>query len=491
MRAGPAVATLTTAVVAVATTEVFGWPVGGGASIVLALVLAQVVVRRRDREVADLARQVRWWRTSETRGGLEYVDDPVLDDLVAAIEATGQFFDQRVAQMEEELPWRRELVQALPTPAILFASDGYVAAANPPARDLLGIASDGEPTTMLAALGSQALAEGVRRAAGPDPVTIDAEVSGRMVRAVVTRIGRQQLVLVTDRTRERRVENLRRNFVVNASHELKTPVTSIQALAEALLVTVQREPDRLPKLLRRLEEESTRLVRLVHDLLDLRRLEERARVLPNDVDLVPLLVEAVEAVEEWAEERHVTVTVELPPSLAVRADPEDLRLIVRNLVDNGIQYNRDGGSLDITLSAVGGEAVLVVRDHGIGIPKADLPRVFERFYRVDVARSRQTGGTGLGLSLVRNAVSRTGGTIDLDSLLGSGTTFTVRLPALEVPVDAAREPATANRMPTAPDGARATDPAEAGPATVADPFTEDRAVQQGDPVDDDAHVEVD
>ncbi len=428
MKPAPAIAAAAAAVAAAVATAVAGWPVGVAIGLVVALVAARVVTARWEDALADMARDVRSWRQERDRTLLKRIEDPMFGDLAVALETTGREFDRRLALMDESMPWRREVVEALPTPAVLFGSDGYVAAANAPARELLGIAADGEPITMLSALGSSRLASGVRRAAPRAPVGVDAQGSGRGVRAVATTVGEQRLVLVTDRTRERRVENLRRNFVVNASHELKTPVTSIQALAEALQVMLERDPTRLPGLLSRLEEESARLVQLVHDLLDLRRLEEQVRVRPQRVDVVPVLRQVLDETAETMAERGITCRAELADRAEVEADPDDLRLIVRNLVANAVQYGREGGRLDVAVGVQEPFVVVTIHDDGIGIPKADLERIFERFYRVDVARSRETGGTGLGLSLVRNAVTRAGGRIEVDSLLGSGTTFTVMLP---------------------------------------------------------------
>lgn len=430
----PAVAGAVTAVVAVAVTTLTTWVVGLVVAIPVGLALGAAVRRSRDAQVRALAADLRGWRTAREVHRVHAPDDDALDDLAQTLNTAGRTFDRRLAAIADELPWRRQLVEALPTAAVLFDADDYVAAANDAARNLLGIASDGEPTTMLAALGSSQLAAAVRAMRpGGDPVVLDVEVSGRVVAATITSIGEQRLVLVEDRTNARRLENLRRNFVVNASHELKTPVTSIQALVEALAVVRLADPDRAPSLLQRLEEEASRLVRLVHDLLDLRRLEDRGELEAQAVDAVAEAVAAAEEVAERAAQRDVEVTVVGEHEVWVHAELDDLRTILRNLVTNGVQYNRAGGHLTVTVEEEGGAVQVEVHDGGLGIPTVDLDRIFERFYRVDVARSRETGGTGLGLSLVRNSVVRNGGTIDVTSLLGAGSTFTVRLPRAQRP----------------------------------------------------------
>jgi two-component system, OmpR family, phosphate regulon sensor histidine kinase PhoR len=345
------------------------------------------------------------------------------------LNALGASHERRGTKLSRERPWRRQLVDALVDPALLFSNENRLLAANDAARALFGIPIDAEGITVVQAVGSAALVGAVRevREAGR-AVTVDTEHGEHDLRAVISQVGDETLLLVNDRTRERRVEDLRRNFVVNASHELKTPVTAIRTLAEALTVTVTNAPDRVPGLLKRLDIESDRLARLVYDLLDLRRLEERGPLERVPVDIAELARRTVAAALDRAEERELEVSVDAPDHAYVAGVPGDLEVIVKNLVGNAIQYNRAGGEVEVTLRTEGGSQVLTVRDTGIGIAQQDLVRVFERFYRVDTARSRETGGTGLGLSIVRHAVESHGGTIRVDSLLGEGTTFTVTLP---------------------------------------------------------------
>jgi two-component system, OmpR family, phosphate regulon sensor histidine kinase PhoR len=348
---------------------------------------------------------------------------------VIVLNALGAAHHRRGAKLARERPWRRELVDALVDPALLFSTEGRLLAANDAARELFGIPIDAADVTVVQAVGSAALVGALRevRATG-QAVTIDTEHGDHDLRAVVSQVGDEALLLVNDRTRERRVEDLRRNFVVNASHELKTPVTAIRTLSEALAVTATSAPERVPGLLKRLDLESDRLARLVYDLLDLRRLEERGPLERVPVDLAELIRRTVAAAMERADEREVELAVDAPDHAYVAGVPGDLEVIVKNLVGNAIQYNRAGGQVEVVLRSEDGAQVVSVRDTGIGIPQQDLVRVFERFYRVDTARSRETGGTGLGLSIVRHAVESHGGTIRVDSLLGEGTTFTVTLP---------------------------------------------------------------
>ena len=353
--------------------------------------------------------------------------------LEQAMQRVAGALDTQQELLDRERRWRDDLVHSLVDAALVFDAQGYLIAANRGARELLALA-ERPMTTVVQALGSRPLVDAVARARSQrGHVEADADIRDRHVRASVATIGSETLVIITDRTQERRTEELRRNFVVNASHELKTPATAIHTLSEALEITATRDPARIPDLVARLHEEAERLVRLVHDLLNLRRLEERPVLDATAVDLAAVAAEVLADLDERAGARGIALSLHAPEHAELEGEADDVRLIVRNLVANAIQYNRDGGRVDVRIlpatSTPGAAWTLEVADTGIGIPQQDLQRIFERFYRVDVARSRQTGGTGLGLSIVRHAVERHHGTIRVDSLLGEGTTFSVGLPA--------------------------------------------------------------
>ena len=381
--------------------------------------------------VAHRARQLRldelWRRLRELQPALPVHDAVTWDRVSAAIDRLGS--ERAGPSEQEDAPLGLELVRALVDPALLFSSDDTLVAANDAARTLLGAVDPGAGT--LQALGSSALAGAVVEARRLQrPINVDAEVRGHELSAVITTVDQQALVIVSDRTRERQVEALRRDFVVNASHELKTPVTSILTLSEALDVVVARgeASERAQDLVRRLGEEAERLSTLVHDLLDLRRLEERGPVEVVPVDLVAAVHEVIAELGEAADENDITVNVDAPTGAVVAAEIDDIHLILRNLLSNAIQYNQPGGDVTVGIRQLDSRVEVRVTDSGIGISQQDIPRIFERFYRVDAARSRAAGGTGLGLSLVRHAAERHGGTVQVESLLGEGSTFTVVLP---------------------------------------------------------------
>jgi two-component system, OmpR family, sensor histidine kinase SenX3 len=275
------------------------------------------------------------------------------------------------------------------------------------------------------------LREGVRQVASstvPTTVEVERSAPSRWLRITATPAGDGSvLIVVTDITDARRIDAVRRDFVANASHELKTPAASIQAAAETLRAVVDEDPEAAPRFAVQLEREALRLSRIVADLLDLSRLESGSE-LGDRVRLDALVREEAERYGEQARESGVRLRVEAPGAATVGGSARDLSLLVRNLIDNAIRYTPTGGSVEVSVRPDGETVTLDVRDTGVGIPARDLPRIFERFYRVDRARSRETGGTGLGLSIVRHVVENHGGSVSVESELGVGTTFTVRLP---------------------------------------------------------------
>jgi signal transduction histidine kinase len=236
------------------------------------------------------------------------------------------------------------------------------------------------------------------------------------------------LVVIRDVTDARRLDAVRRDFVTNASHELKTPVASIRAAAETLHDTASDDPPAVRRFAEQLEKESMRLQRIVSDLLDLSRLESGSD-LDDRVRLDEVAHEEVTRLQEQAEEAGLDLQFGADGVPSVRGSAQDLALLVRNLVDNAIRYTKPNGRIDVRVTSDNDAVSLRVADTGVGIPSKDLPRVFERFYRVDRARSRDTGGTGLGLAIVKHVAENHGGNVEVSSELGNGSTFEVTLPA--------------------------------------------------------------
>jgi len=263
------------------------------------------------------------------------------------------------------------------------------------------------------------------------PLHLDVQTGApaRWLRAAVLPIGPDGAVLlvVEDVTEARHLDAVRRDFVANASHELKSPAAVIRATAETLRDGALDDPPAAARFTEQLEREAVRLSMIVNDLLDLSRLESGSER-DERVHLDAVSADEVERLRARADAAGVDVELHADGVPSIEGSGRDLALLVRNLVDNAIGYTAAGGRVDVEVRAEAGDVMLTVRDTGIGIPTRDLPRVFERFYRVDRARSRATGGTGLGLAIVKHVAENHGGTVTVTSELGAGTTFVVRLP---------------------------------------------------------------
>ena len=238
------------------------------------------------------------------------------------------------------------------------------------------------------------------------------------------------IVTVEDITEKSRIDTVQTDFVANLSHELKTPIGAVAALADSLNGETQTEV--VWRLAERIVTESHRMSRIVDDLLDLSRVEFGGTEEWTDIDLAAVLVEVVSTNQYAAKRQGLGLSLTGSSELLVRGDRSQLVSVFSNLVDNAIKYSEIGGVVNVSSTIKGDEIVVNVTDYGIGIAERDQKRIFERFYRVDKARSRATGGTGLGLSIVRHIVLEHGGAIDVRSEEGVGSTFTVRLPRVVV-----------------------------------------------------------
>jgi two-component system sensor histidine kinase SenX3 len=260
------------------------------------------------------------------------------------------------------------------------------------------------------------------------------------------------LVLIQDKTHEQRVEQIRRDFVANVGHELKTPVGGLSLLAEAVL-DAKDDPAAVQRFASRMQVESRRLGRLVTDIVDLTRLQAADSLHePRRVDIATVVREAVDSTSVAAEAREIALDTVVQPGLTTFGDEDLLVTAVRNLVTNAVNYSEPGTRVAVRAGRRGDTVEVVVADHGRGIPLAEQDRIFERFYRIDPARSRATGGTGLGLAIVKHVCSTHGGTVSVWSQEGKGATFTIRLP-LHTGSDAAQDIAPDAAPPTQPETA--------------------------------------
>jgi two-component system phosphate regulon sensor histidine kinase PhoR len=241
------------------------------------------------------------------------------------------------------------------------------------------------------------------------------------------------VVVLHDITELRRLERVRRDFVANVSHEFRTPLTAIQGFAETLLAGAMDDPQNRERFLEIIVEHSRRLARLTEDLLKLSKMDaDRLELEIRRVSVSQLIESCIETTQHRATEKEIAISVQ--PSDAVpdiAGDRRRLAEVLQNLLDNALQYTLSRGEIFVSAKARDAEVVFTVADTGIGIPKADQPRIFERFYRVDAARSRELGGTGLGLSIAKHIVEVHGGRIWVDSEIGRGSQFHFTVPIFD------------------------------------------------------------
>ncbi|MET0825292.1 MAG: ATP-binding protein [Acidimicrobiales bacterium] len=409
--------------------------------VVLGVVVAFFAARAADRRVAALRRAVRRL-AGTTLPSWRWTERDDLPGLTNELGAITTRLRERLEELTEGRDRAGQILDALDDGVLLLDGAGRLLIANPAARSWFGLPDDLRPglplkrvlgVPQVSALAEQA-AEARAPVVGnltlvfPEPRTLALRAFPLADRGPTGRI----VVTMSDITQRRRLEVLRRDFVANASHELKTPVAAVRALAETLLTALPDDPEAGRRFAERIGREAERLDLLTRDLLDLSRVE-RGALDVEPVDLVGLVKEVVGGYADRAEERRIKLSTEVEPGVALRGDRAQLGLLLSNLIDNALRYTPAKGAVCVRLNAAESRAVLQVHDTGQGIPAGELSRVFERFYRVDKARTRQTGGTGLGLAIVRHVAEAHGGTVRVDSELGRGSTFTVALPVAGPP----------------------------------------------------------
>lgn len=351
--------------------------------------------RRRDEEALDRALALAQGEAADARAGI--------DRLSAAIEALGEAV---VVVDQDGKPVLRNAA------ASRFEGARHAdAVAEEVLEELLGRALLGETVEReLPLFGPPRQVLSVRAM----PLRIDGALLGAVA-------------IVRDVSEFKRVESVRRDFVANVSHELKTPIGALALLAET--IADGDDPVAMHQLSERLVREADRLSRIIDDLLDLSLIEAQEGPSRDPIPVRVLLEEAIERVKAVALTRNIPLN-ESPISedLSLKCDAGQIVSAITNLLDNALKYSDEGQSVEVSATKVDGRVVIEVSDHGIGIPPRDLERIFERFYRVDKARSRATGGTGLGLSIVRHVAQAHGGDVTVESREGEGSTFRFAVP---------------------------------------------------------------
>jgi two-component system phosphate regulon sensor histidine kinase PhoR len=335
------------------------------------------------------------------------------------------------------------LVHAYPEPALLLDRAGIVLAANAAAENMLGAARVGAPVSLT--LRAPEVIEAVREAGisgtprlvsfglrVPVERSFDAHIIPVRFEREAAAPSPPDLVLLVfrDLTQAMRVDQMRADFVANASHELRTPLASVTGFIDTLRGPARDDAAMREKFLNIMSEQARRMSRLIDDLLSLSRVEMNVHLTPETVvDLAPLAAHVRDSLSPLAREREVEIVLDAPASgIKVRGERDDLIRLIENLVENALKYGASGKRVEISLRKEDPDALLTVRDFGPGIAPEHLPRLTERFYRVSVVQSREQGGTGLGLAIVKHIVARHRARLSIESDLGKGALFSVRIP---------------------------------------------------------------
>lgn len=330
---------------------------------------------------------------------------------------------------------------ALPDPCLILDTAGIVKVANARAIELLGLDPAGQhlSTAIRSPAVLEALAQSQQSGASSQ---VDYETRGptpRQFEAFISPVfftGSQvaTLILLRDLTREQRIERLRADFVANASHELRTPLASLMGFIETLQGAARNDESARSRFLDLMRAQAERMKRLIDDLLSLSRIEMSEHVPPSaQVDLSQIAQHVADVLGPMARESGAEISTILEPGLAVIGEWDELVQVVQNLVENAIKYASSGGRIELSSMRFGDHAELGVKDYGPGIAEQHLPRLTERFYRVNIQDSRARGGTGLGLAIVKHILNRHRGRLSVQSRVGHGTVFTIRLPIASKP----------------------------------------------------------
>lgn len=355
-----------------------------------------------------------------------------LGRLGAALDRIGERMADAARTTGAEQAALTAVLDAMVEGVLAVGADGKILFINPALAALLKVRPDDALGRPYAEVARQAgLAELLEQALARSPSAREVVLFAPEERtfeghaAPMTGAGRAGAVLVLHEvTRLKALEGMRRDFVANVSHELRTPLASIRASAETALEAAADDPETRGEFLATVISEADRLTALIDDVLDLSAIESGRRQLKLEpLDVLAVAREAASRLRARAEERGVALEVQAEAPPKARADRDQLAQVFVNLLDNAIKYNRDGGSVRVSARVEDERLVVEVQDTGVGIPAAHLPRIFERFYRVDTARSRELGGTGLGLSIVKHLVEANGGMISAESAEGAGSSF--------------------------------------------------------------------
>jgi two-component system, OmpR family, phosphate regulon sensor histidine kinase PhoR len=361
----------------------------------------------------------------------------VATNLNELLRSSADSFSRSVALASKDKAHLLTILSSMSDGLVAIDSQQRVTLVNQAALDFLGSGLDqatGKP--LYESISVPALLEVVHEVmlTGQQKTVQAGPVQGKYLEITLCRLPADRaggmVIVIHDITESHRYEDLRKEFVANVSHELRTPLTMIKGFVETLRDGAIDDRPRALEYLATVERHSDQLANLVNDLLDLSRLDSGADIVASAPVYIDAVLRRVEEITRTAadKKRHALSFNAVPGLPAVLGNSDYLQRALANLVENAIKYTKDGGEISVSAAQHNGQIAVEVRDTGIGIPPEDLSRIFERFYRVDRSRSREMGGTGLGLSIVKHIVQNHGGSVDVASTIGEGSTFTIRLP---------------------------------------------------------------
>ncbi|MDD2772129.1 MAG: ATP-binding protein [Elusimicrobiales bacterium] len=403
--------------------------------LLCALLAALWLARSLGRPVREIAQAAARFAAGDYQTRLRAMPPDEHGGLAAALNGMAGKIQAAIAELESDKGRLSAILSSMGSAVVAVSAEGRILFANEAFNALFPSGAGGK--TLPEAARSPQLARmlaktAAERRALSEELTVFNPAETVLAAQSAPLAGGGALAVLHDMTRLRRLEFARRDFTASVSHELRTPITAIKAAAETLLDGALEDQENSREFVEAINQDAQRLARLVDDILDLAAVESGRRPPKFEPVVLAEIAEEISArLKPIAAAREIIITIDgsLAALPQLRADKTQLEQIFTNLIDNAVKFNRQGGRVELSAALEGKTAVVRVKDTGVGIPQKDLPRIFERFYRVDKARSREMGGTGLGLAIVKHLAEAHGGSVSVESAEGEGSIFTVILPA--------------------------------------------------------------
>lgn len=398
----------------------------------LTAVAGSLLARYLSRPIAELRSAAQRLTDGDLTARARVGTGDELEELAEALNSAAAALAGQIARAVAEKEQLEAVLEGMVEGVVVTDSRGRIVLSNAALRELFSLDDSAEGKSPIEALRSPEAADAIAEAVAPGEVVRDVRLTWPVERTLSLHVAALAaggcVGVFHDVTARRRVEEIRRDFVANVSHELQTPLTTLAGYGEALAGSIE-DRARVGEIAEVIRRQAARMSALVRDLLDLSRLESEGFAPARERVEIDLLVrEVAEAWLERAGEKGLSLGTRVPPGLHARADRRLLHQALTNLVENAVRYVPAGGEVRIEARSVAAGVELAVADSGEGIPREDQPRIFERFYRVEKGRARTSGGTGLGLAIVKHVAEVHGGRVELESAPGRGTTFRILLP---------------------------------------------------------------